>query len=128
MTVNGGGNGDEGTRVDREPPSFPRVGDSSSSNANPQNSGPAFFASPASPQTAETSNIVTKPTDKTKGSGGSRLRWLAAGLATILVFVVVGGVLVLAAPRAGAASLVAHYAPADTAAYMEARLDFPGDQ
>ena len=56
------------------------------------------------------------------------MRWLVAGLATVLVLALVGGVLVLAAPRAGAPSATAHYVPADTGMYAEIRLDLPGDQ
>jgi hypothetical protein len=123
MTVTGGGNDDELTRVDREPPSFPSV-DNSHVDA-PQAGAPPIFSSERSP-------ITSRPLDPPPPAGssgsGSRLRWLVAGLATILVVVLVGGALYLAAPRSGTPGLAAHYAPANTAAYFEARLDLPGDQ
>jgi hypothetical protein len=50
------------------------------------------------------------------------------GVATVLVVGLLGAVFVLAQPRAGTPSTVARYAPANTAMYMEARLDLPGDQ
>ncbi|MDQ3937496.1 MAG: DUF3352 domain-containing protein, partial [Chloroflexota bacterium] len=57
------------------------------------------------------------------------LRWVAALLATVLVGVALVAVLMLARPPAeGGVSPLAEYAPADTAAYVEARLDLPGDQ
>jgi hypothetical protein len=84
-------------------------------------------------QGAETSPIVTRPIDpdtsqSRSGGGGSRLRWLVAGIATIFVVAIVGGALFLAAPRNGTPGLGAHYTPAGTSAYMEMRLDLPGDQ
>lgn len=127
MTVSGSGTGDEQTRVDREPPSFPSVGDPQGSSAT-TGSAP-LFSSPATDNSgAETSPIVSQPLEPGTTGRGGRLRWLVAGAATLLVLLVVGGVLFLAAPRAGAASAVAHYAPADTAMYAELRLDLPGDQ
>lgn len=115
MTVTGG-----------EPPSFPRIGDSGSdaqSSATP--SSASLFTSPdhADEPAVSSSSPATRPVGR-----GSRLRWLVAAVATLFVFGIVGGVVILAAPRAGAASEVAHYAPADTAAYFETRLDLPGDQ
>src|SRR5689334_17231036 len=104
MTVTGGDPADEGTRFDRQPPSFPQVGDSpaSSTPANTQ----SLFASP------ETSPIETKPISPapaSQGGGrGGRLRWLVAGVATIVVIAIVGGVLFLAAPRPGTPSPLAH--------------------
>lgn len=127
MTVTGDGAGDEQSRVDRQPPAFPQVG-----NSHPGTSSgtPTLFSQPA-PGTAETSAMESKPIapPPADGKGGSsRLRWIVAGLATILVVATLGGVLFLAAPRAGAASATAHYAPADTGMYAEVRLDLPGDQ
>jgi len=124
MTVTGDGAGDEQPHVDRQPPAFPQVGDSQPNSA---------IASPFSQPSAnvETSPIETRPIDppSTNGNrGSSRLRWVVAGLATLLVVATLGGVLFLAAPRAGAASATAHYVPADTGMYAEIRLDLPGDQ
>jgi hypothetical protein len=58
----------------------------------------------------------------------SRWRWAVVGVATVLVVGLLGAVFVLAQPRSGTPSTVARYAPANTAMYMEARLDLPGDQ
>ena len=127
MTVTGDGAGDEQSRVDRQPPAFPQVGDL---HPGTSSGTPTLFSQPA-PGTAETSAIESKPIapPPADGKGGSsRLRWIVAGLATILVVATLGGVLFLAAPRAGAASATAHYAPADTGMYAEVRLDLPGDQ
>lgn len=90
--------------------------------------GAPLFTSPGDPATAQTSAIVTTPIDPPGHSRASRLRWLVAGLATVLVFAVVGGVIFLAVPRAGQASATAHYAPANTQTYAEVRIDLPGDQ
>ena len=114
MTVTGG-----------EPPSFPRVGDSADTPASPSPAGAALFTSPI--QLSEPAGPTLTPVHSSSPRG-SRLRYFVALLATILVFSVVGGVIFLAAPRAGTASEVAHYAPAGVAEYMEARLDLPGDQ
>src|SRR5207247_952257 len=59
---------------------------------------------------------------------GSPLRWLVAAVATVLVVVLVAGAFFLAGPRVGTPSVVAHFAPANTADYVEVRLDLPGDQ
>jgi len=115
MTVTGG-----------EPPSFPRVGESgSAAQASATPSGSSLFSPPV--QADEPTVATGGPTNPPAGRG-SRLRYLVAAIATIFVLAVVGGVVILAAPRAGTASEVAHYAPADTAAYFEVRLDLPGDQ
>ena len=128
MTVTGGA-GDEPTRADREPPSFPSVGANSAAQEPPHsNSGAPLFA-PASDSRAATdiAPVTTAPPDR-PGRRGSRLRWLVAGIATLVVIAVVGGLLYVATPRAGAPSAIAHYVPADSAMYAEFRLDLPGDQ
>ncbi len=127
MTANPGGTDGEQTRVDREPPSFPSVSDSPAT-AGPSNSATLFNPPPASNDGAQTAPVAATSTDNSKNGRGGRLRWLVAGLATLVVLVLVGGVLVLAAPRAGAPSATAHYVPADTGMYVEVRLDLPGDQ
>jgi hypothetical protein len=114
MTVTGG-----------EPPSFPRVGDSTNTPAPTSPSGASLFTSPI--QIIEPATPTDAPAHPS-ASRGSRLRYFVAALATLVVFAVVGGVIFLAAPRAGTASEVAHYAPAGVAAYFEVRLDLPGDQ
>ena len=131
MTVSSGA-GDDATRVDRDPPSFPSVGDSAQSSSAAAAGAAPLFSAPGSAEVGNTpalSPVTTTPisSPKSRGTGG-RLRWLVAGIATVLVLALVGGVLVLAAPRAGAPSATAHYVPADTGMYAEIRLDLPGDQ
>ncbi len=128
MTDDGAGMGDEPTRIEHEPPSFPSVSGSGGAGSTPAG-GPLFSAAgtpdPAARPVQPSTSAVGAPAS---GGLGSRVRWLVAGLATLLVLVVVGGVLALATPRAGAPSAIAHYVPADTAMYAEVRLDLPGDQ
>jgi len=123
MTVNGGGAQDDAASVDHTPPAFPSVGESRGS----ESMGPVTTGEPSS-LFASTSPIQTKPLDPRAPRRGGRFRWIVAGLATLVVIALVGGVLFLAAPRAGAASATAHYAPADASMYVELRLDLPGDQ
>lgn len=61
---------------------------------------------------------------------GVALRWIVALLATILVVVAIALVFVLAnrPAAAGGLSPLAEYAAADSEAYLELRLDLPGDQ
>src|SRR3954466_7925894 len=132
MNVSGGDSADERTSGGSEPPALPRVGNSEATDAGATQSAPLF--SPAGPpgSGAQMSEVVSRPIDpapqSTGAARGGRVRWLVAGLATLLVFAVVGGVLFLAAPRARPPSATAHYVPADTTAYAELRLDLPGDQ
>lgn len=58
----------------------------------------------------------------------SRWRWAVVGVATVLVVALLGGVYVLAQPKAGTPSTVALYAPSDTTILIELRQDLPGDQ
>lgn len=72
---------------------------------------------------------VTPILEPVEPQRGQRLRWLVAGLASLLVIGAIVIVFVLANPPAqGAVSPLARYAPADTVTYVEARLDLPGDQ
>jgi hypothetical protein len=57
----------------------------------------------------------------------SRVRWVAAGLIVALV-VGVSAIATLSLTGASADATVLGYAPADSVAYGEARLDLPGDQ
>ncbi len=114
---------------DREPPVFNRVGDERSTNDSAAGSDTHLFTSAddRAQAGAAADTVVTQPVNGSSSRGG-RLRWAVAGLATLLVFVLVGGVLLLAQPRAGSPSVVEYYVPADTAAYLDVRLDLPGDQ
>ena len=127
MSVTGGDAGDDLTRVDREPPQFPSV------TNEPHDQGwqapPTHEALFSPPGGGPTQQPVPAPVRPATGSGsGSGWRWAIAGAATVLVLLVVGAVLVLARPQAGAPSAMAHYVPADAATYFELRLDLPGDQ
>ena len=107
MTINGGEADDEQTRVDRDPPIFPRVGDSqgvdSQRTSGSTGTGAPLFTSPDQRDHAPiTVPVVAAPAPaKSSSSKGSRIRWLVAGVATLVVLLVVGGLIVLAAPRAG---------------------------
>lgn len=113
---------------DREPPVFPSVSDDRGQPAGHEpGAGPIFTpAATPSPGSVETAPAL-QPVSPTNGRT-SRIRWAVAGLATLVVVAIVGGVLLLAGPRPGTPSVVEYYVPADSAAYLEARLDFPGDQ
>ncbi|MEX2547308.1 MAG: DUF3352 domain-containing protein [Chloroflexota bacterium] len=62
------------------------------------------------------------------GGRNSRWRWIAAGIATLLVVALIGGTLMFLGGRPATPSLVAQFAPANAAIYTELRLDLPGDQ
>ncbi len=85
------------------------------------NSDPAPWGAPPAGQ---------PPLEPVRPPANRRLRWLVAGLASLLVVGALALVFVLANPTApaGAVSPLARFAPADSAGYIEARLDLPGDQ
>lgn len=68
------------------------------------------------------------PLEPVEASGGSRVRWLIAGLATILVVGAVIAAILIYGQRPAAISVLPEYAPANSAVYAELRLDLPGDQ
>lgn len=70
------------------------------------------------------------PIEPVRPRRGGRLRWLLALTATLFVLGTVAVVFLLANPPAapGGVSPLARYAPQDSAMYLEARLDLPGDQ
>lgn len=68
------------------------------------------------------------PLEPVEASGGSRVRWLIAGLATILVVGAVITAILIYGQRPAAMSALPEYAPASSAVYAELRLDLPGDQ
>jgi Protein of unknown function (DUF3352) len=71
----------------------------------------------------EVSAPLTKPV---RGRGG-RARWLVALVATLVV-VIVAGVIIVVAGSTGSQAVAPAYLPADTLLYADARLDMPGDQ
>jgi hypothetical protein len=73
--------------------------------------------------------VPVESTDPALANGrNGRWRWVAAGLATILVLIVAAAVFIFIGQQPATPSLVAQYAPADSVAYAEIRLDLPGDQ
>ncbi len=108
------------------PPVFPRVsGPSDDATRPPETSTGSIFSKPTPTQpVAQTDGPGTPAT----ATGSTRSRWLIALLATIAVVAVIGGVFLSLGPRAGAPSVAARYAPADTTMFVEAQLDLPGDQ
>ena len=67
------------------------------------------------------------PTTAPARPGRSRVKWLVAGLVTLLVVGTVAGAALMLTADAGDPAVVA-WAPADSILYTEARLDLPGDQ
>ena len=127
MTVTGGDAPSEETRVDREPPEFPRVtgtGDPAETRID-QPSAP-LFSRPADPPPPDEPPLVSLAVVTRHEPAG--WRWAAALVATVLVFVVIGAIFFLAGPAAGTPSTSSLYAPADTATFVELRSDLPGDQ
>lgn len=124
---------DDQTHADRRPPGFPTVGgtgpgdETSAHDLSPflapvAGRSPALLPASASPDGAV--DVLVEPV----GGARSRWRWVAALVATVAVIALVVGAFLLAGPRVGTPSLVSHYVAADTQAYMELRLDLPGDQ
>ena len=128
MTVTGGDAPSEETRVDREPPEFPRVTgtvDPAVETRIDQPSAP-LFSRPADSTPPDEPPLVTVPVATRREP--ARWRWAAALVATLLVFGVIGAIVFLAGPGAGTPSTSSLYAPADTATFLELRHDLPGDQ
>lgn len=128
MTVTGNDPRDDDARAGQQPPVFPRVGGQFSADdetrlhqpVDPLFSGPPGDRAPDEPP--------LQPAPVTPVPAQARRRWMLALVATIAVVAVVGGLFLLTGPRPGTPSTAARYAPADTIAYAEIRLDLPGDQ
>jgi hypothetical protein len=125
---------DEETRVGQAvTPAFPSVGGQSEAPARPPSTTELFSRADLEPA-AGTPDDVAPPVALAQtgpvvaGSGNGRWRWVAAGLATVLVVAVVVGLFIFLGSRPATPSLVAQFAPADTTAYVELRMDLPGDQ
>ena len=73
--------------------------------------------------------VPTTPVAPTVGArpGRSRLKWLAAGLVTLLVVGTAAGATLLLTSDSGDPAVLA-WTPADSVAYAELRLDLPGTQ
>jgi hypothetical protein len=110
----------------QRPPTFPSVGGTPSNPSVPPNQAPF---TPAHDEPVVQAPVASTPvTTSSAGSGSGRLRWLVAGVATVLVVVLLVGAFALFGARTATPSLVAQYAPANAAAYLEVRYDLPGDQ
>lgn len=125
---------DEHGSPDRRPPAFPSVGGTTTdTEATTVDTRPVFVPKPDDkkpellPAFASPDGRADAIIDPVGGSTNG-WRWVAAMVATVGVVAVVVGVFLLASPRIGAPSFVAHYVPADAAAYAEVHLDLPGDQ
>ena len=118
--------------TDKQPPSFPNLSSSADDAATrAERTGSLFSRTGAAAEETVVTDAPVAMTPTAASSSmtmNSRWRWAVVGVATVLVVGLLGAVFVLAGPRSGTPSTVARYAPADTAVYMEARLDLPGDQ
>jgi hypothetical protein len=74
--------------------------------------------------------VATAPLESASGGsrpGRSKLKWLVAGLVVLLVAGTAAGATLLLTSDSGDPAVLA-YAPADSVAYAELRLDLPGSQ
>lgn len=113
--------------TDHQPHAFPRVSDSPADEKTVV-SAPIFSRAGADPQPRTVDLAPQQTLASPKSASDSRVRWAIVGVATLLVVALIGAFLVFAAPKGGTPSTVARYAPADTVAYFETRVDLPGDQ
>jgi hypothetical protein len=87
---------------------------------------PAFAAAePPGPAAVPTTPVEMAPAGPRPGR--SKLKWLIAGVVTLLVAGTAAGATLLLTKDAGDPAVLA-YAPADSVAYAEMRLDLPGSQ
>jgi hypothetical protein len=91
----------------------------------PIKSDGSVFGRPAEP---EQPPVVAEPSTSQPMTMNSRWRWAVVAVATVVVVGLLSAVFVLARPGGGTPSLVARYAPATSAIYLELREDLPGDQ
>jgi hypothetical protein len=113
------------------PPAPPAVDAPPASYAPPASSAPtASYAPPAShpavePIAVPTAPVSTAPTGDRPGR--SRVKWLVAAVAVLLVAGTAAAATLMLTASSGA-SPVTGWAPADTVTYSELRLDLPGSQ
>jgi uncharacterized protein DUF3352 len=89
--------------------------------APPAPAGPTYAAPP------EPASAATVPVTPTKRPGRSRVRWLLAAVLTVAVAGTAAAATLLLTGSAGDPAVLA-WAPKDSVAYTELRLDLPGDQ
>ncbi len=87
---------------------------------------PQFAPAEASPPGTVPTSPVTPPPAAAR-PGRNRLKWLVAGLVTLLVVGTAAGASVLLTSDSGDPAVLA-WTPADSVAYAELRLDLPGSQ
>lgn len=92
----------------------------------PGPAAPQFSAAAPPPLDAVATSPVS-PGPASARPGGSRLKWLVAGLITLLVAGIAAGAALLLTGDSGDPAVLA-WAPADSVAYAELRLDLPGSQ
>ena len=84
-------------------------------------------APPAPPEPVVAAPTAPVAAARPAGPGRSRLRWLVAGIVTLLVVGTAAGATFLLTRDAGDPDVLA-WTPADSVVYTEARLDLPGSQ
>ncbi len=91
----------------------------------PPAAAPQFAPAEAAPDTVATSPVAAAP--KAARPGRSRLKWVVAGVISLLVVFAAVGAASLLTSDSGDPSVLA-WTPADSVAYAEFRLDLPGSQ
>lgn len=96
--------------------------------AAPPPPAPAAFAAPLAPPDAATPTptVPVEPVATSPRRGG-RLKWIVAGVVTLLVAGTAAGATWLLTRDSGSPAVM-DWAPADSIMYAELRLDLPGDQ
>ena len=103
------------------PPVFPSVGGDSPASRRADSRHPHHRLRPSWPSQLRLRRV---PRQQAAAALVGRL----AAIATIVVIALLGGMVAVLGARPATPSLVAQYAPADAAAYVEIRYDLPGDQ
>ncbi len=91
----------------------------------PTSAPPPSAAEPPPPAPVATTPLESAP--KGARPGRSKLKWLVAGVVVLLVAGTAAGATLLLTSDSGDPAVLA-YAPADSVAYAELRLDLPGSQ
>ncbi len=110
------------------PPAPPAAAPTAAVSTPPPPPAAAAFAAPPAPPDAvmATPTMPVEPTAANPRRGG-RLKWIVAGVITILVAGTAAGATWLLTRDSGSPAVM-DWAPADSIMYAELRLDLPGDQ